>query len=108
MTSTTTSVGYIELSFFDSASDQVICIGGAGFDAQKALDEAWGNVPKSDSETDFMADRRDVEDDIVDEKPVTAQTCEQLMGKPIAVLIAEGRARLEQTIASARQAANDL
>ncbi|MBE0317760.1 hypothetical protein [Xanthomonas citri] len=32
--------------------------------------------------------------DIIDDKQVSAETCESLMGLPIAQLIAEGRAKL--------------
>lgn len=39
----------------------------------------------------------------MDNKPVSAETCEHLTGKPIAQLIAEGRAKLCAELADLRQ-----
>ncbi|UIE45344.1 hypothetical protein FICKIIDM_04495 (plasmid) [Xanthomonas citri pv. punicae] len=42
----------------------------------------------------YIADLMDSNGDIIDDKQVSAETCESLMGLPIAQLIAEGRAKL--------------
>ncbi|HBO2935146.1 TPA: hypothetical protein L4R50_000140 [Pseudomonas aeruginosa] len=94
------SVGYIQLQFFDSTTDQVVCLGGAGFVTKAEDDAAWANVPVFEGESAFMADRLDSEGDIVDEKPVSAETCEKLMGRPIAELISNGRAQLKAFLES--------
>jgi len=43
--------------------------------------------------------------DIIDYKTVSAETCERLMGQPIAELIAQGRATLAADLASYERAA---
>ena len=96
------SVGYIQLQFFDSKTNQVVCLGGAGFLTKAEDDAAWANVPAFEGESDFMADRLDAEGDIVDEKPISAETCEKLMSRPIADLISEGRAQLKADLENLR------
>ncbi|HCF4721598.1 TPA: hypothetical protein NIF38_000699 [Pseudomonas aeruginosa] len=93
-------VGFIQLQFFDSTTDQVVSLGGAWFMTKAEDDAAWVNIPVFEGETAFMADRLDGIRDIVDEKPVSAETCEKLMGQPIAVLISEGRAQLKAYLES--------
>jgi hypothetical protein len=48
-----------------------------------------------------MEDRLDASRDIVDDKPVSVETCERLMDAPIADLIAAGRAKLADELAAA-------
>lgn len=93
-------VGFIQLQFFDQTTDQVVSLGGAGFLTKTEDDAAWANIPVFQGETAFMADRLDGIRDIVDEKPVSAETCEKLMGRPIANLINEGRAQLKAYLES--------
>ncbi len=95
-------VGYIQLVYLDQSSGEVITVGGAGFLTKDEDDAAWGNIPTHPEETDFMADRMDADRNIVDDKWVSAQTCERLMGAPIAQLIAEGRAKLDAELAAYR------
>lgn len=59
--------GYIQLVFFDDATNETVTI--------------------------------------VDDKPVSAETCERLTGKPIAQLIADGRAKLGAELAEYRREA---
>lgn len=87
-------VGYIQLVFFDDASGEVVTIGGAGFVTKDEDDAAWADIPVFPGESSFMADRLDADEDIIDDKAVSAETCERLTGRPIAQLIAEGRAKL--------------
>lgn len=88
---------YIELQFFDGSKNQVVSLGGAGFRTTEEGDAAWANIPVFPGETAFMADRLDTDENIVEEKPIGAEICEQLLGRSIAVLIAEGRARLKES-----------
>lgn len=82
--------GYIQLVFFDDTTGETVKLGGAGFLTKADDDAAWANVPTFAGESSFMADRLDANHDIVDDKAVSAETCERLTGKPIQTLIAEG------------------
>ncbi|MFS2025178.1 hypothetical protein [Massilia sp. CT11-137] len=94
-------VGSIRLVYADTASNQVITLGGAGFVSREEDDAAWDNVPAFARATNLVADRLDANGDIVDDKPVSAETCEVLMGTPIDQLIAAGRAKLADELATA-------
>lgn len=94
-------VGSIRLMYADTASNQVITLGGAGFITREEDDAAWANVLAFGGATNLVADRLDANGDIVDDKPVSAETCEVLMGTPIAQLIAAGRAQLASELAGA-------
>lgn len=95
-----TSVGFIQIHFMDERINQVVRLGGAGFDDDKALDAAWKSIPAFEGHTVFMADRLDANHDIIDDKPVSAETCSALLKKPINVLIEEGRFQLQAYLAS--------
>jgi hypothetical protein len=92
-------VGYIQLVYADTASNQIITLGGAGFITRTEDDAAWADVLAFDGQTNLMADRMDANYDILDDKPVSVETCERLMGKPIDQLIAAGRAKLAVELA---------
>jgi hypothetical protein len=94
-------VGYIQVVYADTASNQVITLGGAGFITRAEDDAAWADVVAFDGATNLMADRLDANCDIVDDKPVSVETCERLIGAPIAQLIAAGRAKLAGELATA-------
>ncbi|MGS0567122.1 hypothetical protein [Xanthomonas oryzae] len=92
--------GYIQLMFFDSNENEIVNIGGAGFITQDEVDAEWANIPAFSGDSSFIADRTDAVGDILDSKPVSAETCECLMSKQIAQLIREGRARHDAHAAS--------
>jgi hypothetical protein len=94
------STGFIQLHFMDERINQVVSLGGAEFDSDQALDAAWASIPAFEGHTAFMADRLDANHDIIDEKPVSAETCSVLLKKPINVLIEEGRLQLQAYLAS--------
>lgn len=98
-------VGYIQLVFFDDTTNEIVTLGGAGFITKEEDDAAWTNIPAFSGESSFMADRMDANRDIVDDKSVSAETCEILTGKPITQLIAEGRTKLAAELAEYRKAA---
>ncbi|AGG89077.1 hypothetical protein [Rhodanobacter denitrificans] len=87
-------VGFIRLVFFDAAANEVVTLGGAGFVTPEEDASAWRNVPRFPGMTCFQADRLNAARDIIDERPVSAETCERLMGRTIAAMIREGRAAL--------------
>lgn len=103
MTQEMPCVGFIQLVFFDSASKEVICLGGAGFVTLEEDAAAWDDVSEFQGQSNFMADRMDSKRNIVDDKWVSAETCERLLGKPIATLIQEGRAKLAADLAELRR-----
>lgn len=98
-------VGYIQLIFFDDTTGEAVTIAGAGFLTAPELKDAWANIHEFPGESSFQADLQDDQNDIIDERTISAETCEILTGKPIAELIIEGRQRLQDEIDSYRQAA---
>jgi hypothetical protein len=94
-------VGFIQLVYSDTASNQVITLGGAGFITHAEASAAWVDVPRFTGETNLVADRLDANRDIIDDKPVSAETCERPTGTPIADLITAGRAALARELAGA-------
>lgn len=97
--------GYISLVFFDDTSNEVVTLGGAGFLTAEDVEAHWCDLVPFDGASSFQADRQDAQGDIIDEKAVSAEECERLVGKPIATLIAEGRAKLAAELAEYRKAA---
>lgn len=98
-------IGYIQLTFIDDANNEAIIIGGAGFVTQQAWDTAWIDLERFDGDSSFMADRLDADHDIIEDRVISAETCEKLMGKPIAELIASGRAELAKELTNYGMAA---
>lgn len=94
-------VGYIQVVYADTASNEVITLGGAGFITRAEDDAAWANIATFEGATTLVADRLDANRDIVDDKSVSVETCERLMGASIAELIAAGRAKLAGELARA-------
>jgi len=101
-------VGFIQLLFFDEATGEVVTLGGAGFISTEEDEAAWNNIKAFDGKSSFQADRLDAKRDIYDERCVSAQSCETLTGKPIATLIAQGRAALGAELRSYQRAAMQL
>ena len=97
-------VGFIQLVFFDKKTGEVVNLGGAGFISSEEDEAAWNDVPIFDGQSLFMADRLNSDRDIIDDKVVSAETCERLAGKPIDVLIEEGRIKLAGQMEASQQA----
>lgn len=100
----------IVLTFVDIQRNGFTCIGGAGWETQREQMEAWSSIPAltDGDESDFMAELNDIRGDIIGEKSVSAETCERLMGRPIAMLIAEGRMNSCYTVADVLKKFPDL
>lgn len=98
-------VGFIQVVFFDEATGEVVTLGGAGFVSIEEGTAAWSNIKGLEGESNFQADRLNARRDIYDQRCVSAQTCEALTGKPIATLIAEGRAALAAELRSYQRTA---
>lgn len=99
---TESCAGYIALMFIDDSNNECITIGGAGFLAVSERDQSWATIPTFSGlpeHTNFMADLKDADGDIIEDKYVSAETCERLMGQPIQELIAHGRKTLNKEYA---------
>ena len=90
----------IRLMFADARMNVVTPIGGAVWDSQHEQELAWAVIPTlpADCHSAFHADLLDENGDILEDKPVSAETCEALMGQPIAALIDEGRRYTRYTL----------
>lgn len=94
MTKTTEAPVFgIRLVFADDKMNGVTTIGGAGWPSKPEQAKAWAAIPELQAGglSEFLADLLDEHGDILEDKPVSAETCEALMGKPIAELIEAGR-----------------
>lgn len=92
----------IRLIFADDQKQGVTPIGGAAWLTKEEQAKAWATLPKlhEQHDTSFFAELLDADDsDVLEDMPVSAETCERLMGKPIAELIAAGRAKTDYTVA---------
>lgn len=94
----TEQIHSIRLIFADDQG--VTPIGGAAWLTKEDQAKAWAALPKlhEQHDTSFFAELLDVDDDVLEDMPVSAETCERLMSKPIAELIAEGRAKTAYTV----------
>lgn len=89
------SIGGIELTFMDSSRNVVLSLGGASFDSDKASQKAWDSIPTFNGESSFMADLLSIDGDIIEDRAVSAETCEHLLGRKIQVLISQARTQLK-------------
>ena len=92
MTTNEKCTGYIQLVFRDDKNNGFVTLGGIGLLTDEELQHCWNDIPCFDGETAFIADLLDSDRSIVGDRLVSAETCERYLGKPIAVLIEEGRA----------------
>ena len=92
------SAGYIQLTFVDEANNEFITLGGAGFLTDADLNAQWDTIPAFDGKTSFIADLLDAEQLIIDDRNISAELCEERLGKPIAELIEAGRKALAEEL----------
>ncbi|NQE51864.1 hypothetical protein [Herbaspirillum rubrisubalbicans] len=84
----------IRLTFIDDAKNGFTQIGGAAWLSKEEQTAHWENIPAlaDGNDSDFVAELIDADQfSILEEKRVTAETCEALMGKSIQMLIDKGR-----------------
>lgn len=96
-----TELHSIRLIFADDTKGGITVIGAAGWLTQAEQAQAWERVDAitGNHESSFFAELLDPEDYVIEDKRISAATCEMLMGKPIQVLIEEGRAKSCYTVA---------
>ncbi len=92
----------IAITFCDEQNNGFVTLGGAGWHDQDEWDRQWDAIPESplgaDDPAMLIADKIDDSDDRVGERFITAETAERLLDKPLADLIAEGRANTTFTV----------
>lgn len=86
--------GFIQFTCLDAASQQTLIIGGLGHITVDENDAAWSSLPAFEGQSIFRANKLDANRNCVDTRQLSAQDCEQLLRRPIAALLATGRARL--------------
>lgn len=93
---------YLQITYADKEFNGFAECGGAGFKTQEEWEQQWSTIPESplkDKDPDgLILDKLDTGMQRVDEKFITRQTAEQLLGKGYDQIIAEGRERTPYTI----------
>lgn len=90
--------GFIQLTFCDRQNNGFVTLGGIGLLTNDEVQQYWDDIPTFQGVSDFIADRLDASRSITADKPISAEMCERYLGKPIAELIEEGRAKTCFTI----------
>jgi hypothetical protein len=85
--------GYIEFVMVDEPNNIILELGGAGFSTQARFEDEWNRIPTFEGQTAFVADRKDSDGSIVDDKNVSVDVIIARLGKPIDQLIAAARKR---------------
>lgn len=89
------AAGMIVFTFADVRANEFIDLAAFTFKTTEALQAHWEKVPVAGTkDTAFIADIYNGDNDLVDDRPVTAETIEAISGRCIADLIAEGRKAL--------------
>lgn len=93
----------IAITFADEENNGFVTLGSAGWETQAEWEQQWQDIrvsPLGDEDpSTLFADKLDLDGDQIDEKRVTAETVEHLLGRPLDELIAEGRAKTPFTMA---------
>jgi len=89
------TVWCIAITFADTEKNGFVSLGGAGLETQAEWEQEWNRIPASplgwDDPAMLILDKLDENGDRIDERPITAETAAALLGKPLDVLISEGR-----------------
>lgn len=92
----------IAITFADEENNGFVTLGGAGWETQAEWEQHWQDIfvaPMGDADpANLIVDKLDQDGDMIDEKRITAGTAERLLGRPLAELIAEGRAKTPFTM----------
>ncbi|HBP1602372.1 TPA: hypothetical protein L5U90_003476 [Pseudomonas aeruginosa] len=91
----------IAITFADKERNSFLTLGGAGWHSKAEWQAQWEALPASalgyDDPDSLIADKLDQDDDLIDDKPITAATAEMLLRRPIVELIAEAQAKAAQS-----------
>ena len=87
-------VAFIQFSFFDSRTHELVTLSGLGHVTPAEHDSTWRQVDSFEGSSCFQATRLDSHRNTIERRTISSETCEALLRQPIATLIARGRARL--------------
>lgn len=80
----------LRITFCDEPNNEFVCIGGATWKTKRERDANLARIPKASKDSPYILDiMRDF--DILSDRLITVDTVEQLMGKPIQLLIDDAR-----------------
>lgn len=100
------------ITFADEENNGFVTLGGAGWAIHTEWEHKWQDVfvsPVGDADpSTLFADKLDEDGDQIDEKCVTAETVERLLGRPLNKLIDEGRAKTPFTMAQVLERDQEL
>lgn len=83
----------IQIVMFDSANNEVLVLGGME-DTADPVAADWAGIPaETAGETAFQAELLDSGHDILEERPISADTVVAKIGEPLETLIARARAK---------------
>lgn len=92
----------IAITFRDDERNTFVELGGTAWETQQEWNAAWDNIPESgDDSAQCIADKRDDDWDIVDDRIVSRETVETLLSKPIEQLIHEASVQYQAEAAVA-------
>jgi hypothetical protein len=85
----------LRITFCDHENNGFVTIGGAGFLTAKERDSQFDKVPRAPNHDDSLVlDKLDKDGwTVLDEKPITIATAEELMSESIDSMIEKGRAK---------------
>jgi hypothetical protein len=84
---------FIQITCFDAATNQTIVLGGLGHVTADENDKTWSLLQKFEGQSSFSAEKLDASRKRVDSIQVSAQSCEDMLRRPIEVLLTCGRSR---------------
>lgn len=88
---TSPSVGYIGFAMVDEKNNLILELGGASFSSQARFENEWDRIPEFEGHTAFVADCKDSDGSLIDDKNVSVDTITARLGQPIDQLIAKAR-----------------
>ncbi|WP_428774878.1 hypothetical protein [Vibrio sp.] len=83
--------GYVEFVLFDNFHKQILMLGGTQFDSVEEMGKAWKAMEIFSGSTEFSADFRDANGELVATVPISAETIVKILGVTIDTLIATAR-----------------
>ncbi len=93
----------IQLMFMDEHANRFILLGCAAWLTREQQLARWDEIPAllEDDFSSIRADLLDFDGSILEDKAVSSEICERLLGKSISQLISEGRRELAKEEAEA-------
>lgn len=82
----------LRVTFCDSENNQFLSLGGAAWRTKRERDANFAAIPPARTATLFIVDLEN-DEGIADDRMVTKETAEALLGRPVSQLIEEARVR---------------